>query len=581
MFRPREQSQRQPLESLRLSRFQQRRLVGSWAIAFRDHILPLLREEEFAHFFHQSHGAPNRSVQVVLGILLLKEMFSLSDPEALEHFAFDLRWHVALDVVDEPVSCCQKTLHNFRVRLREHDASRKLFEDIAARLCNLLDLDTAHQRLDSTHIRSDCAILTRLGLFCESIRLFLRRLQREQRDCFNAVPEQLRCRYLDDDGDASRYDSTDRERGKRRLPVVARDLQRLLERFAENRELAVWPELATLQRLLSEQCHTTVEPIQPKETDDDAALGAQSVQPCEPKDICSASLQTPHDPDVTYGKKGQGYEVHICETFGNKTEAEPDKPELITFVDVTPSCESDVHVTIPTVKDLKKRNMQPEHLEVDANYTGSAVIIEAREMGTDVNGPVKGHTALPSKDEVTIGDFQVDLTGAQQSKCPAGHPLLSQKIEETAKGKEEAKTEGPTQEEKMPRRISLAMLATVCAVCQMAPACPMADKKDSKVEGDKEGEGKKVEGRRVLRMTEEELVSSQRRRYQTTPEYAKKHSNRAGIEATNSEAKRAHGLAKLRVRGKERVKQAVYLKLAACNIKRVVHYLGRVAKRQK
>jgi len=574
MFRPREQSPQQPLESLRLSRFQQRRLAGSWAVAFREHILPLLREEDFAHFFHESHGAPNRSVQVVLGILLLKDMFSLSDGEALEHFAFDLRWHVALDVVAQPVSCCQKTLHNFRVRLREHEASRKLFENIAARLRDLLDLDTDRQRLDSTHVRSNCAVLTRLGLFCESIRLFLRRLRREQRESFDALPEQLWQRYLDNEGDASRYDTTDRERGKRRLPIVARDLQRLLERFTDRLEVAEWPELAMLRRVLAEQCQATAEPIPPKQSDDDIALGPQTIQPREPKELCSAGLQTPHDPDVTYGKKGQGYEVHICETFGNKTDEEPDKPELITFVDVTPSCESDIRVTLPALKDLKDRGMLPEQLEVDSNYTSSVVIIEGRQMGTDINGPVKGPTELPSSDEVTIGDFQVDLTGGQQSQCPAGHPVLSLKIEEkTAKGKEEA--EAGTQEEKTSRRINLAMLATVCAVCQMAPACPMEDKKRGK-----ENSGKKEEGQRVLQMTEEELVSSQRRRYQTTPEYANKHSNRAGIEATNSEAKRAHGLGKLRVRGEERVKQAVYLKLAACNIKRVVHYLGRVAKRQ-
>ena len=45
---------------------------------------------------------------------------------------------------------------------------------------------------------------------------------------------------------------------------------------------------------------------------------------------------------------------------------------------------------------------------------------------------------------------------------------------------------------------------------------------------------------------------------------------RAGIEGTNSELKRAHGLGRLRVRGGLRVRLAVYLKALACNIKRMV-----------
>ncbi len=43
---------------------------------------------------------------------------------------------------------------------------------------------------------------------------------------------------------------------------------------------------------------------------------------------------------------------------------------------------------------------------------------------------------------------------------------------------------------------------------------------------------------------------------------------RAGVEATQSELKRAHGLGKLRVRRKPKVIFAVVCKVTACNIKR-------------
>ncbi|NUN16627.1 MAG: transposase [Myxococcales bacterium] len=47
-----------------------------------------------------------------------------------------------------------------------------------------------------------------------------------------------------------------------------------------------------------------------------------------------------------------------------------------------------------------------------------------------------------------------------------------------------------------------------------------------------------------------------------------------GIEATNSELKRAHGLGKLRVRRLPRVRLAVSLKLTACNAKRWLRATG-------
>ena len=56
-----------------------------------------------------------------------------------------------------------------------------------------------------------------------------------------------------------------------------------------------------------------------------------------------------------------------------------------------------------------------------------------------------------------------------------------------------------------------------------------------------------------------------------TEEWRKRYAIRAGIEGTNSELKRAHGLGRLRVRGGRRVRLAVYLKALACNFKRMVH----------
>jgi hypothetical protein len=42
------------------------------------------------------NGRPNKAVQIVVAVLLLKEMFDLTNEEALGALTYDLRWHVAL-----------------------------------------------------------------------------------------------------------------------------------------------------------------------------------------------------------------------------------------------------------------------------------------------------------------------------------------------------------------------------------------------------------------------------------------------------------------------------------------------------
>ncbi len=55
---------------------------------------------------------------------------------------------------------------------------------------------------------------------------------------------------------------------------------------------------------------------------------------------------------------------------------------------------------------------------------------------------------------------------------------------------------------------------------------------------------------------------------QQTTEWKERYKIRSGIEATNSELKRAHGIGKLRVRRWVKVCLAAALKVTACNIKR-------------
>ena len=126
-------------------------------------------------------------------------------------------------------------------------------QETTDRIIQALGIRTGKQRLDSTHIMSNIATLTRLGLFCETMRLFLRALRWEHPELRPGVPEGLLGRYLKEE-DETHYEDARTGEGRRRLSVCARDLYRLVDRF-HGTTAAQLEEYRLLERLLREQCH--------------------------------------------------------------------------------------------------------------------------------------------------------------------------------------------------------------------------------------------------------------------------------------------------------------------------------------
>ena len=519
-----------------------RRLELSWAEVFRNQALPLIDEQPFAPMYCADNGRPNRAVQTVLGVHILKEMFNLTDQEALEQLEFNLLWHHALGLDIAETHLPQKTLHNFRTRLMTHDGGRVAFQETTDRIIQVLGLGTGRQRLDSTHIMSNIATLTRLGLFCETLRYFLLGLRREHPQLVTMVPPGLAGRYLKEEGEATRYEDARSEEGRRRLSVCARDLYRLVARF-RGTAAARLEEYQLLERLLREQCHVERRDGGPGEDDDDAGEEKAPVALKDPKEVSADSLQSPYDPDVTYsGHKGKGYEVQVAETCH-----EENATQLITHVEVTPSSGSDAVVPVPLIDELRERKIPPAELFSDTTYGSGHNGFEAERRGTElvspIGGPVPKETeAGDGQDRLTAADFAIDVTAARATICPAGHSSIDEYEDWDA-----------------PEKVEIHFARESCEPCPLRGRCPVRLRRSV--------------GEYVLKADLVKVNLERRRRAQANGEFARRYAVRAGIEGTNSELKRAHGLGRLRVRGGRRVRLAVYLKALACNIKRMVHAL--------
>jgi hypothetical protein len=548
--------ERSPQGSLLQSEFlvppaKAKRLERSWAETFHSRALPLIEETRFAHLYCPDNGRPNRAVQIVLGVLLLKELFDLTDQEALEQMEFNLLWHYALRLTADEAHLPQKTLHNFRVRLMTHDGGRLAFEETTDRILAALGLRTGTQRLDSTHILSNIALLTRLGLFCETLRLFLRAVARQHPELASRLPAGLAGRYLKEDDEATAYEDARRDQGRRRLSVCARDLYRLVDRFRRTAATKL-PEYRLLQRLLREQCVVgRHREGLPGDDDDDAGEGRVPVSLKAPKEVRADSLQSPHDPDATYsGHKGKGYEVQVAETCDPSNAV-----QILTHVEVTASSGSDAAMPVPLLEALEQRGIAPEELIADTSYGSGRNAFEAARRGTELVSPVAGAApaAAPPPEpgeapaRFTAADFQIDAWGDTPAGCPAGH-RSSEEWELTA----------------APESVEIHFPKATCDACPVRHRCPVKLPRGT--------------GTYVLKTDLVQVHIERRRRAEKTPEWRQRYAVRAGIEGTNSELKRGHGLGRLRVRGGQRVRLAVYLKALACNLKRMIGALQQAAR---
>ncbi len=586
MFRP-----TSPQLSLLESRFlvgtkKRERLERSWAEAFRTKILPLIEEEAFRACFHEDNGRPNKSIRLLVGLHILKEADDLTDEQILDALEFNIQWQHALGVEPSTAHVCEKTLHNFRHKLLENERAQGVLEQVTSAMMTMDGLSAVRQRLDSTHVISNIAVLTRLGLFTETVTVFLRELRKEAPGKLAKLDSPLLKRYLDREGYFS--DAT-REQAQRRLPVVAQDLYFLVRRFETDEVVKALPSYALLVRLLADQCNVT---------------GGETETPAvtvkEGKEVAGSSLQSPHDSDATYGHKGKGYEAQVAETCVKENPY-----QVITAVALNGANESDQNATLPIVERLVAHGHKPDEMLADTGYGSGENIIGCAEMGVILFAPVQDPDK-PKRQDLWIGPPALEAPataatsesavppaeGASDPVAPAAPAPTAGPTSETASVADSVAPApkvamtlgdfafnatfsdvircpngaGPTEQRSTDTAYYATFRGADCATCTLAEHCitrRIAHSED-----------------RTLRWRDTRAATETRQREQQTPAFKGAYKLRSGIESTNAELKGRHGLGALRVRTQTRVELAVVLKVLkalALNVKRSVqHHTERI-----
>jgi hypothetical protein len=144
-------------------------LRKSWADDFYNDIFLSINEDRFSVLYGSQYSRPNKPVNILVSLLILKELHRLTDDQRMGSLYFDYRYQYALGISDfEKESICINTITNFRQRLVEHESKtqedllKQETDALSQKLAAVIQLDKSMAQMDSFMFSSSCKKLSRL-----------------------------------------------------------------------------------------------------------------------------------------------------------------------------------------------------------------------------------------------------------------------------------------------------------------------------------------------------------------------------------------------------------------------------------
>ena len=181
---------------MNLTERERKALENSWAKIFADEVFPAIDEERFSVLYSDKASRPNAPVNVIIGALIIKELFDYSDDEIVENLMIDLHLQYALHTTsfaEQPIS--DKTLSRFRKRCYDYEALHGVdlyhdcVKDLSGKIAKIMKLNGRIRRKDSVMIESNIRFLSRMELIYTCISKLVVYLTKKQPDMLS---EQLK-----------------------------------------------------------------------------------------------------------------------------------------------------------------------------------------------------------------------------------------------------------------------------------------------------------------------------------------------------------------------------------------------------
>jgi hypothetical protein len=497
-------------------------LEKGWAGSFYTNVFLSVNEDRFSSMYSQHYSRPNRPVNILISLLLLKELHGLTDEQLIASLYFDYRFQYALGISDiESEGICINTLTNFRLRLLQYEVKHDedLFEQemkaLSDKLAELVGLNKSMARMDSFMVSSTCKKLSRLELVYRVVTAMVEALHKQNNDL---VPEAFQDFVKEGYRNTLLYHTRSEEAGSKlqHLMDQASELYNHVCRLYDFHSTTAYQQLI---RLLQEQCIETEEGVR-------IAIEGVKLKP--------DGLQNPSDPNATYRNKGGkghvGYVTNIVEVRDTEKQM-----GLILDFDVQANIHSDASSGETFVKESSLAE-DIEVLAVDGAYYREETVKAAESKNIEMNfSNMTGRKA--SVDQIPVTQFEVNDEQVITA-CPAGHaPLRSSYNQE--------------------KQVYKATFdKNVCQTCPMLSTCPVQQQMKNN----------------TVRFTQSKRQSDAIRSKHGTARHSELSKFRAGVEGLVSALRRRYDVDNLPVFGLLRSKMWISAKIGAFNFNSVFKY---------
>lgn len=368
----------------------------------------IFNDADFQDLFPRQGQPAQAPVRLALASIL-QFMEGLTDRQAADAVRTRIDWKYLLCLELADPGFDHTVLSEFRTRLLEHNAERRLFDTMLALAQDRGLLKAGgRQRSDSTHVLGAARTLNRLECVTETLRYALNELA-------TAAPQWLLAHTTSDwveryglraseyrlpKGDAKRLVWAEQ---------VGRDGMLLLNALYSASTPPSLHDLEAVQILRHVWLQNFVfiaGELKWRDNDNTPPTGKY--------------IGSPYDTEARYGNKGSitwtGYKVHLTET------CDSEGPNLITNVQTTTAAIPDDAVTGSIHASLTERKLQPSKHIADTGYVNSKLLVESVERyGINLIGPTRcdNHWQARAGAGFAATNFTIDWE-RKEAICPEG-----------------------------------------------------------------------------------------------------------------------------------------------------------------
>jgi transposase len=359
----------------------------------------IVRDEDFADCYSESHGRPSIPPSLLAKVLLLAYRDGLSDERAMEAVRFDLRWKIALDLPIDHPGFHSTSLVRFRARLLLHGKERLVFERSLALACELgLLSGSAEQIVDSTPMLGAAAVQDTALLVRSAVRKLIDAVAGADRQAASQLRSGLRFDYSRPRA-KPQGDWQDPEVRMQLLTEVAIDAWRALRAVESDQGLMAVVKVTEAARVLRD--------ILGQEFDESDVEVPRVRRGRGVRQIISA-----HDPEMRHGRKTPAKQF-----TGYKLHATVDAlVPIVTAVSLSPGNEHDgQHAAV--LIDQQPEDRRPGLVIGDTAYGNVEVREELEQRQVKVLAPVL--SSSPKNGMLPKERFTIDLH-SDTVTCPDG-----------------------------------------------------------------------------------------------------------------------------------------------------------------